>query len=233
MGVPRLMSSSVLPWDNFVLAPLLVLWLYLPGYLSNTAAMFGGKWIPEFTGMRVIPMDGGKVLSDGNRILGDGKTWNGFIGGTVGGGLLGMLTHSIAVGNQISSAPFLDPLATYGTSSVSVEEAWFWIGGDLGAAFILGCVLGFGCMVGDSVGSFAKRRRGLKREGDVSSQAPLLDTLPFAIFAFLFGQVCLAPSIVSSSELLMGMGILLIATPLIHRAFNILGYRLGLKSVPY
>jgi CDP-2,3-bis-(O-geranylgeranyl)-sn-glycerol synthase len=230
------MASDALPWDDPLIAPLLVLWLYLPGYLSNTAAMLGGKWIPEMTGIPVKPIDGGRVHSDGNRLLGDGKTWNGLIGGTVGGGLLGMLTHSIAGGNHVTSAPFLDPLGTYSTSSSSITDAWYWvdwIGGEWSAVFILGCVLGFGCMVGDSVGSFIKRRRGLKREGEVSSKAPLLDTLPFAIFAFLFGQLFLAPSIVSSSELLMGMVILLILTPIIHRSFNVLGYKLGLKSVPY
>jgi len=215
------------------MAPLVVLWLYIPGYLSNTTAMLGGKWIPEMTGMTVKPIDGGKVLSDGNRMLGDGKTWNGLVGGTVGGGLIAMLTHAIASGNHIGSAPFLDPLGTYGSSSAAIGEAWFWLGGEWGAAFVLGCVLGFGCMLGDSVGSFFKRRRGLKREGEVSSKAPLLDTLPFAIFAFLFGQLFLAPSIVGSSDLWMGMVILLILTPIIHRAFNVMGYRLGLKSVPY
>ena len=61
----------------------------------------------------------------------------------------------------------------------------------------------------------------------------MLDTLPFAISAFLFGQIFLSSSIVGSSELFFGMAILLLATPLMHRAFNIIGYRLGLKSVPY
>ena len=227
------MSSEYVPWDSPIIAPLLVLWLYLPGYLSNTAAMLGGKWIPDMTGLPVKPIDGGKVLGDGNRMLGDGKTWNGFIGGTLGGGLLCILTHAIASGHHIGSAPFLDPLGTYGSSSGVVDEAWFWLGGEWGAAFVMGCVLGFGCMLGDSVGSFIKRRRGHKREGDVSSKAPLLDTLPFAIFAFLFGLLFLSPSIVGSSDLLLGMALLLVLTPIIHRAFNLLGYRLGLKSVPY
>ena len=227
------MASSVLPWDNLLLAPLLVLWLYLPGYLSNTAAMLGGKWIPDMTGIPVKPIDGGKVHSDGNRILGDGKTWNGLIGGTIGGGLLAILTHLISKGNHVTSAPFLDPLGSYGTSSSVITDSWFWIGGEWGSAFILGCVLGLGCMVGDSVGSFIKRRRGLKREGEVSSKAPLLDTLPFAIFTFIFGQLFISGSIVGSSELLVGMVILLILTPIIHRSFNVLGYKLGLKSVPY
>ena len=73
------MASVEPPWDDPFLAPLVVLWLYIPGYLSNTAAMLGGKWIPELTGISVYPIDAGRRLSDGNRILGDGKTWNGFI----------------------------------------------------------------------------------------------------------------------------------------------------------
>ena len=172
-------------------------------------------------------------MGDGNRALGDGKTWNGLLAGTLGGGFLGMLTHTIANGNQISSAPFLDPLGLYGTGNSSISDAWFFVGGELGASFILGSVLGLGCMFGDSAGSFVKRRMGHKREGDISSESPLLDTLPFALSTFLFGQLLLGPSIVGSHELLMGMGILLIMTPIMHRAFNIIGFRLGLKSVPY
>ena len=227
------MASESIPWEDPIMAPLLVLWLYLPGYLSNTAAMLGGKWIPSLTGVGVLPIDGGRVMGDGNRALGDGKTWNGLLSGTLGGGLLGMLTHTIANDNHIGRAPFLDPLGSYGTEPSSISDAWFYVGGELGTAFILGSVLGFGCMFGDSAGSFVKRRMGHKREGDISSESPLLDSLPFALSAFLFGQLLLEPSIVGSHDLLMGMGILLIMTPIMHRASNIIGFRLGLKSVPY
>ena len=82
------MSTEATPWGDPFMAPLLVLWLYLPGYLSNTAAMLGGKWIPDITGISVYRIDGGKELGDGHRILGDGKTWNGLIGGTIGGGII-------------------------------------------------------------------------------------------------------------------------------------------------
>ena len=227
------MANETLPWEDPIVAPMLVLWLYLPGYLSNTAAMLGGKWIPDLTGIPVFPIDGGKVLGDGNRALGDGKTWNGLLGGTFGGGLLAMITHSLSRDNSVNSAPFLDPLGQYSINPHPVSDGWFYFGGEMSAAFVLGSVLGFGCMVGDSIGSFIKRRLGHKREGEVSSQAPMLDTLPFAISAFLFGQIFLSSSIVGSSELFFGMAILLLATPLMHRAFNIIGYRLGLKSVPY
>ena len=43
----------------------------MPAYLANTIAVLtGGKY----------PIDQGKTLADGNRILGDGKTWSGLVG---------------------------------------------------------------------------------------------------------------------------------------------------------
>ena len=66
---------------------IMTLWLYLPGFLANTFAMMWGKWLPK-TGYGPWPIDGGRNWKDGNRILGDGKTWNGLIGGSVTSGLL-------------------------------------------------------------------------------------------------------------------------------------------------
>jgi len=227
------MSSEYLPWADPLMSPLIVLWLYLPGYLSNTAAMLGGKWIPEITGMKVFTIDNGRTMGDGNRILGDGKTWNGLIGGTIGGGLLAILTTIISKNNDITSAPFLSPLGSYGLNSVDLSNAWFYSENEIITAFSIGAVLGFGCMIGDSIGSFIKRRMGHKREGEESSEAPLLDTLPFAISTFIFGLILLRKSILGSFELLTGMATLLLITPILHRSFNIIGYKLGLKSVPY
>ena len=57
-----------------------VLLIMSPAYLANTfAVLTGGKY----------PIDKGKLHSDGNRILGDGKTWSGLIGGTIGGIIVG------------------------------------------------------------------------------------------------------------------------------------------------
>ena len=94
-------------------------------------------------------------------------------------------------------------------------------------------MLGFTSLIGDSVGSFIKRRRGLKREGDISSKAPLLDTLPFALFTFAGGLILLPNSVHSDTALIVPMIGLLILTPIIHRAFNLIGYKLGWKDVPY
>ena len=66
---------------------LVSIWLMLPAYLANTiASIVGGG----------PPIDGGRNWTlmwgcDGQRILGDGNTWNGLIGGTVGGLLVGHL----------------------------------------------------------------------------------------------------------------------------------------------
>ena len=153
---------------------LMTLWLYLPGFLANTFAMMWGKWLPK-TGYGPWPIDGGKKWRDGNRILGDGKTWNGLIGGSLTSGLLCLVIVAIMGdapnSNNIDSQVFAHPLTGY-------EDTWFNIGSKEFSAFILGTFLGFACLVGDSTGSFFKRRRGMKREGDISSKAPLLDTLP-------------------------------------------------------
>ena len=208
----------------FLLA-LMTLWLYLPGFIANTFAMMWGKWLPK-TGYGPWPIDGGKVMSDGNRMLGDGKTWNGLIGGSLTAGFLCMLQVAIVGTSFDGASVFVSPL----TGS---EGAWFSIGGPWVTAYILGSFLGFACLLGDMTGSFFKRRRGLKREGDVSSKAPLLDTLPFAIMVFLWGQLFLGPSVLASSELLLPMAIIIVITPILHRSFNLIGYAIGWKDVPY
>ena len=170
--------------------------------------MMWGKWLPK-TGYGPWPIDGGKNWRDGNRILGDGKTWNGLIGGSLTSGLLCLVIVAIMGdapnSNNIDSQIFAHPLTGY-------EDTWFNIGSQEFSAFILGTFLGFACLVGDSTGSFFKRRKGMKREGDISSKAPLLDTLPFAIMVFLWGQLFLGESLLSQNELIVPMLICLLYT---------------------
>ncbi len=61
------------------------LWYILPAYLANASAPYLGGG---------TPIDLGSFLSDGNRILGDGKTFKGFIG-------------SILVGTSVSIIQYL------------------------------------------------------------------------------------------------------------------------------
>ncbi|MCH1591743.1 MAG: CDP-archaeol synthase [Candidatus Thalassarchaeaceae archaeon] len=213
---------------GFALNILTVLMMYGPFYLANTGAMLFGKWIPDKFGFVSVAIDGGRTLKDGFRILGDGKTWNGFLGGAFFSGLLTLLTPHLWRGrDEVGSRPFIDP--TLWASS----EDWFWFGNEWGAAFVMGFVLGMACMTGDMIGSFFKRRKGHKREGSESSQAPLLDTLTFAITIFAVSFILFEGQIITSPDLVNEIVVLLLLTPVIHRATNILGFRLGLKSVPY
>ena len=172
-----------------------------------------GKWLPK-TGYGPWPIDGGRHHKDGNRILGDGKTWNGLIGGSITSGILCLLMLQIP-----ENWVFISP--TEGSSG--------WASN----AFLLGTFLGFTSLVGDSTGSYFKRRKGMKREGDVSSKAPLLDTLPFAISVFVFGQLFLTNAAHGQRELLVPMLLLIVITPILHRTFNLIGYKIGWKDVPY
>tara|TARA_B110000003_G_scaffold249960_1_gene262671 strand:+ start:3059 stop:3748 length:690 start_codon:yes stop_codon:yes gene_type:complete len=215
---------------SFFVNVLCVLLMYGSAYLANTGAMLFGKWIPDKTGLPVIIIDAGKNYSDGFRILGDGKSWNGLIGGGIVSGILFIMAHKLWNKNGVE-APFIDPLI-YANSS-----DWFWLfEGDYGsifAAFTMGFTLGVACMVGDLFGSFIKRRRGLKREGEESSEAPLLDTIPFAVAIFIASFLLFDGQIITHVNLVEEIMFLLIVTPFIHRSFNILGYKFGLKEVPY
>ena len=139
-----------------------------------------------------------------------------------------MFAHFFWKGNSSESArPFIDPLV------LADSTDWFWLGNEWIAAFILGFTLGFACMLGDMGGSFVKRRQGHKREGEVSSKAPLLDTLPFAIFIFIAAVLLFRDQVLMHEDFTSSIFAIIIFTPIIHRSFNMLGYKLGLKSVPY
>ncbi len=98
-------------------------------------------------------------------------------------------------------------------------------GGAIGllvSSFWLGIFLGIGAWLGALGGSFLKRRVGMKS----GSSAPLLDQLDFIIGATLLGCLILPPKF----EHFL---IILLVTPFIHRATNIIAFRLGIKNVPY
>ena len=75
---------------GFLVMIVVVLWIYMPGYLANTFAMIWGRIPPKY-GYGPWPIDFGKNAWDDKRILGDGKTWNGLIGGCISSGFLAIL----------------------------------------------------------------------------------------------------------------------------------------------
>ena len=123
-----------------------------------------------------------------------------------------------------NSAPFFNPVD---------ENGWYFFAGGALGAFILGTLLGLTSLLGDICGSYIKRRRGMKREGDTSSKAPLLDTLPFAISVFAFGLILFPGTLHSDYQIIPAMIGIIVITPILHRSFNLIGYKLGWKDVPY
>ncbi len=176
------------------------LWLMLPAYIPNSAAViFKGK----------TPMDFGRKFIDGRRILGKGKTWRGFFGGALTGMLLGILQ------NYLSLLLPADYFPQFSSEPVTM----------LG---ILAC-LSFGAMLGDSTGSFIKRRLGIGSGG----RAFLLDQLTFVLVAWLFLLIFYPGFFYGYFGNLPALVTILVLTPLIHRAVNIAAYKMGKKPVPW
>ena len=188
---------------SIVQAFFIVLWIMMPVYLANTIAVVtGGRF----------PIDQGKKMGDGNRILGNGKTWSGLLGGTIGGIVVGHL--QLNFGNSI-----IESIA--GTN----REA-FW--GD--TPFLIFFLLAFGALFGDLTASFFKRRQNLKR-GD---KYPLLDMYDFIVMSllltFILGGGWLQTWIFDG---IVPLFTLLIVTPILHRGVNIIGFKIGLKNEPW
>ncbi|MDR0334689.1 MAG: CDP-2,3-bis-(O-geranylgeranyl)-sn-glycerol synthase [Methanomassiliicoccaceae archaeon] len=156
------------------------------------------------------PMDFGRSIN-GKRILGDGKTWRGFFGGGLAGVALGIILMGISY--------IFDKDGLWGYID-------FWKG--------LGIVicLSFGALLGDLMGSFIKRRLGIAR----GKKAPILDQFDFVIGAFLltalFHWRWVYDTYIHEWHIL-ALIFLLIVTLLLHRAMNILGYKMKLKDVPW
>jgi CDP-2,3-bis-(O-geranylgeranyl)-sn-glycerol synthase len=128
------------------------LWLVIPAYGANGLASLA-------RGRR--PIDSGKYFR-GQRIFGDGKTWEGFIFGVV-------VASAVATFQM-----FMFPYLPWGLSDVPLQI--------IPMTPYLGLLLGLGAMVGDLGGSFIKRRMKIQR----GRPAPLLDQEDFIIGMFAF-----------------------------------------------
>jgi CDP-2,3-bis-(O-geranylgeranyl)-sn-glycerol synthase len=119
---------AIISIDSFLITLLSALWIMLPAYVPNSAAaLFGGG----------MPIDGGRTHRDGRRILGDGKTWRGFILGVAAGIVIGLLQIWI---RQLPGFGLLPAL----TVPVVI-------------------LLATGALLGDLVKSYLKRRLGRER----------------------------------------------------------------------
>jgi CDP-2,3-bis-(O-geranylgeranyl)-sn-glycerol synthase len=187
--------------EELIEAVLVGIWLTIPAYAANpSAVLFGGG----------APMDFKKKFRDGERILGDGKTWRGFFGGAAAGIFLGLIQVAI-------SSPF--------------DKDHLGFGGFPNFLPII-IILAFGALFGDLLGSFIKRRLKIKR----GEKAFGLDQYDFLIGAWLLllifkfewfmDHFVYWPSIIALITVI-------ILTPLLHRGVNILGFKMGKKDVPW
>ena len=156
------------------------------------------------------PIDGGRLWSDGRPILGPGKTWRGLFVGVFFGTLIGII--------QALSFETHDPFKT------------------IFRAFIIS----FGTLLGDSMGSFIKRRAGLKR----GESFLFMDQLGFVIVGTILVLLFFPLTIENVSFSLFGMPIsydpltiilylvlLLPLTFIVHIIANLTWYFLGQQEV--
>ncbi len=180
---------------------LLSFWLFIPAYVANPAAVLFG---------RGTPMDFGRKWIDGRRLLGDGKTWRGLIGGVLAGILVG---------------------------SIQWPATALWLDSPLSVSFFFGSIgpvvaLAFGALLGDTLGSFIKRRLRMQK----GQRAPVLDQYDFVLGAFLLTGALFPEWILAHfllGEAIYGFILVIVVTPILHRAVNIIGYRIGKKEVPW
>lgn len=124
-------------WWGFTLLEQLVVavWIMLPVYMANNfATLLGGG----------RPLDAGRLFFDGKRILGDNKTVNGFVLGTLGGIIIVVL--------QVIAAPSLAPYLSSPATGYSF----------LAPPLVVIIALPLGALAGDAVKSFFKRRLGVE-----------------------------------------------------------------------
>lgn len=133
------------------------LWLILPAYIANASPVLVG-W--------GVPIDGGKNFFDGERVLGDGKTFQGFLIGLSLGSLTGIFQIRL----------WADPRV----QNILQTQVWNWK---------VPVLLALGALLGDMVASFIKRRYGVQRGTPILG----VDQLDFVLGAFFLVSILWIP----------------------------------------
>jgi CDP-2,3-bis-(O-geranylgeranyl)-sn-glycerol synthase len=150
------------------------------------------------------PVDGGRTWR-GSRILGDGKTWRGTLAGVAAGFVLALA---------------LDAVTADASAAVGVALPGF--------PLVAALALPAGALLGDMVGSFAKRRSGLPRGAAV----PLVDQLDFVAGSLALAALA-APRWFGATFGAAELAVVVVVTPLLHLLTNGVAYVLGLKDEPW
>lgn len=188
--------------------------ILLPAFATNGMMVIVGK----IKKVKRFPIDNGKTLKDGERIFGDGKSWNGFIGGWITGFLISaaicwFFFLKIAEAEMYSGFKFINQ--TYITKFISAARnpTKYWLSQ---------CFIALGSPVGDLIGSFFKRRKKVKR-GEIALG---LDQVDFVIISSLIACIWYP------YKWYFWIFVLLI-TPILTALANWVGYLMGKKDVPW
>ncbi|TFG16679.1 MAG: CDP-archaeol synthase [Promethearchaeota archaeon] len=221
--------SLLYSWADWIALLIFSLLFIVPAYLSNAGMVIVGKG---------KPVDGGKNWSDGRRILGDHKTWNGLIKGPLYIGIpisLGVFLIFIFLWDIIKLIPDAGiPLGIYKLYNDILYYQYYFIGGPIPIGFILILIriilCSYGAGIGDLIGSFLKRRF------NIESGEPfwVIDSLDFAGIAIIFASIpsFFLPGLYLAPDIFI-ISFLLILTPSVSIIANTVAYIIGLKDVPW
>ena len=137
-----------------------------------------------------------------------------------GGGLFGGIGSGIFIGLLMLAIAYLagsDDGLGYGQFPQNVG--------------VIAC-LAIGSLLGDMAGAFIKRRLGMAR----GQKAPGLDQYDFVAGAFLLTYLAYPSWVISTyleGEAIVGLVVLLIFVPVLHRLVNIIGFKMGTKKEPW
>lgn len=168
-------------------------------------------WIlfPIYAANCIPPLARGTHPLDFGRGLKDGKRIFGD-GKTIEGTFLAFVAGFAVVLAEIMLSPALNSFA--GTWSIALPEL----------SIVAGFLLVLGAILGDLAGSFIKRRMGYERGKNV----PGLDQLNFIAGAIIFGYwfIQITPLMIVY---------MVVLTPFLHKLFNVIGHKGGVKQVPW
>lgn len=186
-------------FDSTLRDILLAIWFFLPAGLANVTPVLATK-IPGLKRL-ALPLDLGLSIG-GKRILGNNKTWRGIILGVLTAILITCL-EVLAFNNSV----FLRENLTLNYNQVD--------------PVLLGTLLGFGSLVGDSLKSFFKRRTNI---------SPGKSWFPFDQIDYIIGGIVFSLFYVQL-PLWVYVWIVLIWFS-IHPISTVVGYWLKLKDSP-
>lgn len=205
---------NIWTWHDVVLIIAISFIFVAPAYATNASMVVFGR--------NGTPIDGGRNFTDGKRIFGNGKTWQGLGGGVITGTLVGILLLVLSiflfwpfVQNQIEN-----PLYPMVLDNPIYLEMFFNPPFHLGLLRVF--LISLGAPLGDLIGSFIKRRLNLER----GAPAPIIDQLDFLLGAVFLTYIVFALN-------WMYIIFALLVTLLLHVLANTFAFKLGYSKEPW